>query len=98
MATEGDLIRGKALNRKLDEWLKYVTPENAVEHFNRMLANQDNEQSSLLKAKMIAQRHNFSEEFILESIKPFYKEGGAFDQLRGDTFWGDGSQFRPGDN
>ncbi len=63
-----------------------------------MLANQDNEEFSLLKAKMIAQRHNFSEEFILESIKSFYKEGGAFDQLRGDVFWGDGLGFRPGDN
>ena len=46
---------------------------------------------------MIAQRHNFTDAFIAESIAPHYGTGGAFDQLRGDSFWGDGSQFRPGD-
>ena len=94
---QGDIIRGVTQDKYLEEWYKYITPDNAVKIFNKLLAEQDYVAFSLLKAKMIAQRHNFTEEFILESIKPFYKEGGAFDQLRGDTFWGDGSQFRPGD-
>jgi len=97
MATEGDRIRGKALNKYLEEWLKYITPENAEHHFNRMIVNQDKEEWSLLKAKMIAQRFNFSDEFIGKAIKPYYTPGEAFCQLRGDTYWGDGSQFRPGD-
>ena len=97
MATEGDLIRGKSLSRYIEEWYKYITPENAEYHFNRMLLDQDKEQYSLLKAKTIAQRHNFSDEFIRRAIEPYYSSGEAFCQLRGDTFWGDGSQFRPGD-
>ena len=97
MATDGDINRTKALNRYIEEWYKYITPENAEYHFNRMLLDQDKEQYSLLKAKTIAQRHNFSDEFIRRAIEPYYSSGKAFCQLRGDTFWGDGSQFRPGD-
>tara|TARA_E500000178_G_scaffold18409_1_gene17414 strand:- start:150 stop:449 length:300 start_codon:yes stop_codon:yes gene_type:complete len=97
MATDGDISRTKALNRYIEEWYKYITPENAEYHFNRMLLDQDKEQYSLLKAKTIAQRHNFSDEFIRRAIEPYYSSGEAFCQLRGDTFWGDGSQFRPGD-
>jgi|TARA_B100001057_G_scaffold420519_1_gene440932 hypothetical protein len=97
MATDGDINRTKALNRYIEEWYKYITPENAEYHFNRMLLDQDKEQYSLLKAKTIAQRHNFSDEFIRRAIEPYYSSGEAFCQLRGDTFWGDGSQFRPGD-
>lgn len=97
MATDGDINRTKALNRYIEEWYKYITPENAEYHFNRMLIDQDKEQYSLLKAKTIAQRHNFSDEFIRRAIEPYYSSGEAFCQLRGDTFWGDGSQFRPGD-
>ena len=97
MATDGDINRTKALNRYIEEWYKYITPENAEFHFNRMLLDQDKEQYSLLKAKTIAQRHNFSDEFIRRAIEPYYSSGEAFCQLRGDTFWGDGSQFRPGD-
>ena len=29
--------------------------------------------------------------------KSYFSSGGSFCQLRGDTYWGDGSQFRPGD-
>lgn len=97
MTTDGNLSRTKALNRYIEEWYKYITPENAEYHFNRMLVNQDKEQFSLLKAKTIAQRHNFSDEFIRRAIEPYYSSSEAFCQLRGDTFWGDGSQFRPGD-
>ena len=97
MATDGDISRTKALNRYIEEWCKYITPENAEYHFNRMLLDQDKEPHSLLKAKTIAQRHNFSDEFIRKAIAPYYSSGEAFCQLRGDTFWGDGSQFRPGD-
>ena len=97
MATDGDISRTKALNRYIEEWYKYITPENAEYHFNRMLLDQDKEQYSLLKAKTIAQRHNFSDEFIRRAIEPYYSSGEAFCQLRGDTFWGGGSQFRPGD-
>ena len=95
--SEGDVIRGKALNRYVEEWYKYITPENAEFHFNRMLVNQDIEPHSLLKAKIIAQRNNFPDEFVRKAIKPYYSPGEAFCQLRGDTYWGDGSQFRPGD-
>jgi hypothetical protein len=98
MATEGDLIRGKSLSRYIEEWYKYITPENAEYHFNRMLLDQDKEQYSLLKAKTIAQRHNFSDEFIRKAIAPYYSSGEAFCQLRCDTFWGDDKGFRPGDN
>jgi len=94
--SEGDVIRGKSLNKNIEEWYKYITPENAEHHFIRMLANQD-EDFSLLKAKTIAQRNNFSDEFIRKAIKPYYSPGGSFCQLRGDTYWGDGLQFRPGD-
>ena len=94
--SEGDVIRGKSLNKNIEEWYKYITPGNAEHHFIRMLANQD-EDFSLLKAKTIAQRNNFSDEFIRKAIKPYYSPGGSFCQLRGDTYWGDGSQFRPGD-
>ena len=97
MATEGDLIRGISLNRYIEEWYKYITPDNAEHHFNRMLLDQDKEQYSLLKAKTIAQRHNFSDEFVRKAIEPYYSSGEALCQLRGDTLWGDGSQFRPGD-
>ncbi len=96
MATEGDISRTKALNRYIEEWYKYITPENAEHHFYRMLANQD-EDFSLLKAKTIAQRNNFPDEFVRKAIEPYYSSSEAFCQLRGDTFWGDGSQFRPGD-
>ena len=37
MATEGDISRTKSLNRYIEEWYKYITPENAEFHFNRML-------------------------------------------------------------
>jgi len=97
MATEGDISRTKALNRYIEEWYKYITPENAEFHFNRMLVNQDIEPHSLLKAKIIAQRNNFPDEFVRKAIEPYYSSSEAFCQLRGDTFWGDGSQFRPGD-
>ncbi len=96
MSTEGDLVRGKALNKYIEEWLKYITPENAEEHFYRLLASND-KNFELLKAKKIAQRYNFSDEFIRKAIEPYYSPGEAFCQLRGDTYWGDGSQFRPGD-
>ena len=95
--SKADQDRGIANDRYIEEWCKYITPENAEHHFNRMLLDQDKEQYSLLKAKTIAQRHNFSDEFVRKAIEPYYSSGEALCQLRCDTFWGDGSQFRPGD-
>ena len=84
--SEGDIVRGISQKKYLEEWYKYITPENAVKIFHK-----------LLKAKMIAQRQGFSDVFVAEAIKPYYNTSNAFDQLRGDTFWGNGYQFRPGD-
>tara|TARA_B100000780_G_scaffold235130_1_gene175657 strand:- start:544 stop:849 length:306 start_codon:yes stop_codon:yes gene_type:complete len=94
---QGDIIRGVTQDKYLEEWYKYITPDNAVKIFNKLLAEPDYVAYSFLKAKMIAQRHNFTDAFIVESIAPHYGTGGAFDQVRGDSFWGDGYQFRPGD-
>ena len=94
---QGDIIRGVTQDKYLEEWYKYITPDNAVKIFNKLLAEPDYVAYSFLKAKMIAQRHNFTDAFIVESITPHYGTGGAFDQVRGDSFWGDGYQFRPGD-
>ena len=94
---QGDIIRGVTQDKYLEEWYKYITPDNAVKIFNKLLAEQDYVAFSLLKAKMIAQRHNFTDKFIAESIAPYYGPDGGFDQLHGDSFWGNGYQFRPGD-
>jgi len=96
--TEADIIRGYSEKKYLEEWFKYIKPENAREVFIKLLAEQDYVAYSLLKAKMIAQRHNFTDQYVAEAIKPYYNTSNAFDQLRGDTFWGFGCQFRPEDN
>jgi len=95
--SQGDIIRGISQDKYLEEWYKYITPENAVKIFNKLLAEDNFARCSLLKAKMIAQRHNFTDEFIVEAIASYYGTGESFDQLRGDSFWGNGYQFRPGD-
>jgi len=94
---QGDIIRGVTQKKYLEEWYKYITPENAVKIFYKLLAEDDYGNYSLLKAKMIAQRQDFSDVFVTEAIKPYYNTSNAFDQLRGDSFWGNGYQFRPGD-
>ena len=96
--SEGAIIRGRSQKIYLESWYKYsVTAENATEVFTKLLAEPDYVAFSLLKAKMIAQRHNFTDKFIAESIAPYYGPDGGFDQLHGDSFWGNGYQFRPGD-
>ena len=95
--TKVEQDRGIANDRYIEDWLKYVTPEKAEYHFNRMLVDQDNEEYSLLKAKRIAQRFNFSDEFVHKAIEPYYSPGEEFCELRCDTYWGDGKGFRPGD-
>ena len=96
--SEGDIIRGRTQKKYLEAWYKYsVTPDNALDTYQKLLAEPDYVPYSLLKAKMIAQRHSFTDKFISNSIKPYYNNTEAFDQLRGDSFWGFGYQFRPAD-
>ena len=89
--TEGDVVRGKQQDRYLELWYKYkVTNKNSIEVFRELLAEPDYETFSLLKAKMVAQRHEFTDEFIANEIRP-YKHGpkkvSYYKQLLMDTFW-----------
>ena len=69
--SEGDIVRGISQKKYLEEWYKYITPENAVKIFHKLLAEDDYGNYSLLKAKMIAQRQGFSDVFVAEAIKPY---------------------------
>ena len=88
----GDHKRYLETQEKLKRWLhnnRHVEPK---ELFRACLAEDEFEDNSLQKARLIASEHNFSDEFIADEIRP-YKYGPNANphkakQLKCDTFWG----------
>ena len=76
----------------LKKWLKDQGGADPIKLFRACLAEDEFEEWSLAKAKMIAFKYNFSDEFIADEIRP-YKYGAGVNphtakQLKWDTFWG----------
>jgi len=76
----------------LKKWLKDQGRADPIKLFRACLAEDEFEEWSLAKAKMIAFKYNFSDEFIADEIRP-YKYGAGVNphtakQLKWDTFWG----------
>ena len=84
----------------LKKWLKDQGGADPIKLFRACLAEDEFEEWSLAKAKMIAFKHNFSDEFIADEIRP-YKYGPGVNyhtanQLKWDTFWGHEERTRRG--
>ena len=88
----GDYKRHLEIQEKLKKWLHKNRLVDPIKLFRACLAEDEFEENSLQKARLIASKHNFSDEFIADEIRP-YKYGPNVNQymanqLKWDTFWG----------
>ena len=58
--------------------------DEALKEFHRLIKS-EHEDYSLLKAKKIAFKYNFSDQIVADAIRPYKAKNY---QLRLDTFWG----------
>ena len=96
----GDHERHLEIQRKLKRWLLNNRHVDPIKLFRACLAEDEFEDNSLQKARLIASEHNFSDEFIADEIRP-YNYGPAVKphtakQLKWDTFWGHEERTRKG--
>ena len=71
-----------------------------IKLFRDCLAEDEFEDNSVQKARLIAATYNFSDEFIADEIRP-YKYGPGVNyhianQLKWDTFWGHEERTKKG--
>ena len=104
----GNYKRHLETEELLKKWLKDQGRADPIKLFRACLAEDEFEEWSLAKAKMIAFKYNFSDEFIADEIRPYKyhtitTEVGPLDinyhtanQLKWDTFWGHEERTRRG--
>ena len=104
----GNYQRHLETEELLKKWLHKNRHVDPIELFRACLAEDEFEEWSLAKAKMIAFKHNFSDKFIADEIRPYKyhditTEAGPLDinyhtanQLKWDTFWGHEERTRRG--
>ena len=96
----GDYKRHLETQEELKKWLHKNRLVNPIKLFRDCLAEDEFEENSLQKARLIASTHNFSDEFIADEIRP-YKYGADVNphtakQLKWCTFWGHEERTRKG--
>ena len=96
----GDYKRHLETREKLKRWLHNNRHVDPIKLFRACLAEDEFEENSFQKARLIATKHNFSDEFIADEIRP-YKYGPDVNpymakQLKWDTFWGHEERTRKG--
>ena len=96
----GDHKRHLETQEKLKGWLHKNRNADPVKLFRDCLAEDEFEENSFQKARLIASAHNFSDEFIADEIRP-YKYGADVNlhtakQLKWDTIWGHEERTRKG--
>ena len=95
----GDHERHLEIQRKLKRWLLNNRHVDPIKLFRACLAEDEFEDNSLQKARLIASVNNFSDAFIADEIRPYKYHQittsvGPLDinyhtanQLKWDTFW-----------
>ena len=96
----GDHERHLEIQRKLKRWLLNNRHVDPIKLFRACLAEDEFEDNSLQKARLIASEHSFSDEFIADEMRP-YKYGTDVKphmakQLKWDTFWGHEERTKKG--
>ena len=96
----GNYKRHLETEELLKKWLKDQGRADPIKLFRACLAEDEFEEWSLAKAKMIAFKYNFSDEFIADEIRP-YKYGPDVNphtakQLKWDTIWGHEERTKKG--
>jgi len=101
-SSPGDYKRHLEIKEKLKKWLHKNQHIEPIKLFRACLveAEDEFEENSLEKARLIASTHNFSDAFIAGEIRP-YKYGAGVNphtakQLKWDTFWGHEEQSKMG--
>ena len=88
----GDYKRHLETQEELKKWLHKNRHVEPVKLFRACLAEDEFEENSLQKARLIARENNFTDKFIADEIRP-YKYGPNVNphmakQLKWDTSWG----------
>ena len=88
----GDYKRHLETQEELKKWLHKNRHVEPVKLFRACLAEDEFEENSLQKARLIARENNFTDKFIADEIRP-YKYGPNVNphmakQLKWDTIWG----------
>ena len=96
----GDYKRHLATKEELKRWLHNNRHVDTIKLFRACLAEDEFEDNSLQKARLISRENNFSDAFIADEIRP-YKYGAGVNphtakQLKWDTFWGHEEWSRKG--
>jgi len=98
--SKGDYKRYLETQERLKRWLHNNRHVEPIKLFRACLAEDEFEDNSIQKARLIASVHNFSDAFIADEIRP-YKYGAGVNphtakQLKWDTFWGHEERTKKG--
>ena len=96
----GDHKRHLEIQEKLKRWLHNNRHVDPIKLFRACLAEDEFEDNSLQKARLISRENNFSDAFIADEIR-HYKYGPNVNlhmakQLKWDTFWGHEERTKKG--
>ena len=99
-SSKGNYKRHLETQEKLKRWLHKNRHVDPIKLFRACLAEDEFEENSLQKARLIARENNFTDKFIADEIRP-YKYGPNVNphmakQLKWDTIWGHEERTKKG--